>query len=277
MSQQGYSMARTKSACGGGFTLVELLVVIGIIAVLISILVPTLAGSREQARRVQCMSNLRQLDTAFLMYAANNRGYLPASSVGDQRYNDWVFWETSRNIDGSAIARYLAKVDPGAKATDVPRLNVSLFRCPSDDWRFRARSTGYSYSYSMNELVGTGFLYCDVNGKPNAGLPSIIVPKINQFKSPYAKVVIYEEDAATLDDGNGDPRFPGGVGPLPGAPNLLGIRHDRTVKKLDLTWGSAVPNPKALGNVGYADGSVRYTTRQDFHGALCWNVSIHAP
>jgi prepilin-type processing-associated H-X9-DG protein len=191
-------------------------------------------------------------------------------------YNDWVFWESSRNLDGSAIAPYLAKVAQNAKPGATPRVNVNLFRCPSDDYLSHARKTGFTYSYSMNELLGAGWLYCDANGVPLPNRPDFIVPKLTQFRSPFAKVILYEEDAATLDDGNGDPRFPGGTGPLPGAPNLLGIRHDRTVKKLDLTWGATVPNPKARGNVAYADGSVRYTSRQDFHNPLCWNARAEA-
>src|ERR1700683_5362051 len=106
------------------FSLVELLIVIGIITILIALLLPALGRVREQARQVQCLSNLRQLGIAILMYTNENAGMLPRSAPTDFNYSqpedpaDWVYWQQfpttqpNRNLSDSPITKFLGKSLP---------------------------------------------------------------------------------------------------------------------------------------------------------------------
>jgi prepilin-type N-terminal cleavage/methylation domain-containing protein/prepilin-type processing-associated H-X9-DG protein len=117
-----------------GFTLVELLVVIGIIAVLIGILLPTISRARKQANTVACMATLRNLGQALAIYSSENKGYLPfsyytgtasgaAEAAGDTSADStvYVWWSVLRsymrkggapdnsvfNADGSISSRFM--------------------------------------------------------------------------------------------------------------------------------------------------------------------------
>ena len=91
-----------RCAAGGAaaFTLVELLVVIGVIAVLVGILLPALSAARRQAGAVKCSAELREIGNCFKMYEMENRGYWPASRITGYRTRYPGGGLTLYNIDG---------------------------------------------------------------------------------------------------------------------------------------------------------------------------------
>jgi prepilin-type N-terminal cleavage/methylation domain-containing protein len=146
-----------------GFTLVELLVVIGIIAVLIGILLPALNKAREQAKLTQCLSNLRQLSMGMQLYRQFNRDYYPPKTIRVQtgflmNVETTVYaWagkgaDPSKSygqtyIDASTDLRFINKfLSPSAKKGD----EFPAAHCPSDDGSY----DGYGNSYSGNYFSG---------------------------------------------------------------------------------------------------------------------------
>src|SRR6476619_6002454 len=95
-------MSRSRSR-RTGFTLVELLVVIGIIALLISILLPSLQKARRAANTIACAANIRSIIQAMHIYAAQNNGSILGSGFTTSRF---LFLEPSKNLPTSWDAQY---------------------------------------------------------------------------------------------------------------------------------------------------------------------------
>jgi len=110
-------IAQTK-----GFSIIELLVVLGIIAVLIGILIPTIISIREQSRSTMCLSNLRQIGHVIMLYIDDNRGRLPPADLRDPPFKhppgNWATVLVS--------GKYVTVPD----ATS-PDSHNSIFHCPN--------------------------------------------------------------------------------------------------------------------------------------------------
>jgi prepilin-type N-terminal cleavage/methylation domain-containing protein len=161
----------TSTRRRGGFTLVELLVVIGIIALLVSILLPTLQSVRNSAQKVACLSNIRQVTLMYNFYGGDNRGYLPdpntITAQGNTAVLDRWFKLRPRLPNGPTGGVYKNNYQvlepygmeyeadqfcPSIAYTDDPR--TDLFFRGRGSYLYRLTTNGYA-SYSGTVAVPT--------------------------------------------------------------------------------------------------------------------------
>lgn len=107
-----------------GFTLIEVLVVVAIIALLVSILIPSLASAREQSRRAVCLSNLHQTGIGFSLYSADFKQYLPAREA---------FGYYIKKVVGPAGAKVNVPINYGALYGKYVGKDLHIFYCPGNE------------------------------------------------------------------------------------------------------------------------------------------------
>lgn len=120
-----------------GFSLVELLVVLGVVALLIAIALPTVRGASRAARRTVCLNNLRSLQLATRMFTDDHQGLLPLATTGV-----WVGVGDVAPLND--LARYMSAPPPREVKSEVVGLTAP-YLCPAD--RGYAERTGFSYGY----------------------------------------------------------------------------------------------------------------------------------
>jgi prepilin-type N-terminal cleavage/methylation domain-containing protein/prepilin-type processing-associated H-X9-DG protein len=217
------------------FTLVELLVVIGIIALLIAILLPVLSRAQKQARQAACLSNQRQLIMALFMYCHENKGVFPGGP-GHAYYNGTLtFFNGLASWDTNAFNPYSCNQDEKSGPTFLAKYVSNSKKIPACPEELNIKDTGSDYThYRTGYWYPMSLVYEPLqiwNGTAAANPPPPQTPqKLSRVKYPTNKAVIIDRKTY----------------------------HDRVVVDTDKApgGGNNTKKVKLYVNVGFADGHV---------------------
>ena len=191
----------------GAFTLIELLVVVSIIALLVSILLPALGKAREHAKKIKCMSNLKQIAMAFYYYV-DDKGMFPTDDNVSIYYARWTedlihptYWRYHYLLDSHPDYDYMKKNWETSYINDV-----AVMTCPSD----KGDMTGaWPPEGTCYEALGTSYWYNCRNyysGDPayDLNLGGLLGRDYSKIRQPAMIAVLGEPEmfAFTEDPGN---------------------------------------------------------------------------
>jgi prepilin-type processing-associated H-X9-DG protein len=262
----------------GAFTLVEVLVVIGVIALLIALLVPAVARAKATALQQRCQQNERQIYLAAVMFSDEHRGLLPRPIC----YHDFgepyptngaAFEEASENCLWLLESPGRANVDSGALRRYLGGSPASVILCPADAGEtpfgdYFRWTTERNFSYSIN---------CNVRfEQPQANLSSL---KFAAIVHPAEKIFIWEELAP--NDGCATMPFMYFDNLPAGRHGSTGVKGPRRVESYNWDWGQGwLFNGR--GNYVFFDGHVEsrppidLVRHREFFGPLTADGPVYA-
>ena len=230
-----------------GFTLVELLVVIGIIGVVMAILLPTVMSAQAAARTVACGSNVRQVCSALLLYAANNRGKFPPNTSAPARW-----WHQAERV-----GQYLTPGQPEARGPVVT--------CPEDADAVRSYAMNVWASSAMDPVFKkSGY------GTPwtasTSGASKLILITERWSGSGSASTGWTSQPIVGGNSASPGRRFGGGVGlvPMVTEGRLGRVRSELAYARHRTRKGPGRgTEPVGRVQIGYADGHVQLRSNVD--------------
>lgn len=224
-----------------GFTLVELLVVVGIIALLIAMLLPALSRAREAAKATTCLSNIRQLAGALVMYTIENKGYLPVQYGDVSTFADPSVFDTPNPGNWNVFASLMHYLDGVNTAS-------SLWVCPS-----------------AGEATWTGWGEPAAPSDTNYMINSAVVGRPLSRISHSADIIWLQEDRFRWNIAWRRPAFAGGSPPQYSAWCFAnGSFWGQEYSNLHYVAGSLGGN-QGGGNLAFVDGHAEYRPVGSLH------------
>src|SRR4051812_347688 len=266
------------------FTLVELLVVIGIIAILIAILLPVLNKVKEQANATKCMANMRELAKMWYQYANENKGLsapgrLPKFDPVDSPYwigNGMQYRPHWYEVFGAAMKNYASR-KPDPTEDDSWKVDSDLYICPTMDWRnSRNFVFGYNFQFLGNTHEKSAMVFVNYPVKANAIVrASETVMAADCMGAAAGKAM--SQRTGHYDDGQKDLFAIGNKAHLLDPPRLTATSDYADFEARAPNHRSA-PDPRHNGraNVAYCDGHVERRTLQELGYVVRQDGSVTA-